>query len=283
MGWEEAEEAAMQEAAESDLAYAHALQAKEDQMQGVRKDATSPRGTQAVMQHALEQDANAVAQRAGLAGIGVEVPVAIPVGPPVADQGSTQSSNLALRMAERGRDTATREAGLEVKNKRLQASMVGSRVVEDGGGKRRQAYRIRCRCGDLSEWEVERSYSQILSMHEEMTRRGLKIPKMPPKHFFAGSDSAKVVEERMAALPAVLSAAADTYLMFPRYQDLIGRFFAVQPALAYYQTKRELERQHAEAEQDLQLERLTFTKKTAMRGRHLRATGSVHIGHTASQ
>jgi len=75
----------------------------------------------------------------------------------------------------------------------LSARITGSHS-SDVDGKARAYYVVRCKTNSLPEWEVQRAYSEIDTLHKDLSKRGVKMPPMPRKHMFTASDNASVVQ-----------------------------------------------------------------------------------------
>jgi len=131
-------------------------------------------------------------------------------------------------------------------DQRLLARVFSSRNVEQNA-KRKAMYRIRCSYGNgvsnsMPDWEVERCYSQILSVHSEVLQQGGMLPKMPPKYFFSGSDSEKVVQERLHALPPIIAALSEAVSQ-AAHRETASKFFAVQAASTYWHLRTVLQKE----------------------------------------
>jgi len=81
------------------------------------------------------------------------------------------------------------------------------RVVKDASGTKYVVYMIRLTAGTLS-WEVARRYNDFRKLHEELARKGVVVPALPPKRMFGGF-SRDFLEHRRHDLEAYLGKLID--------------------------------------------------------------------------
>jgi len=75
----------------------------------------------------------------------------------------------------------------------------------------RAEYEVVCDTASLGRWMIWRSYTEFAELHQELQAFGCPLPYMPRKHYFHGSASPSVVQERLQLLPSILQAVFQFY------------------------------------------------------------------------